>query len=338
MVGRVNVGTRLERAIGEAKLVRRVCRTHGRIVVGREVPADSGSGKDAVCLWSFSAVVVRLAHDEGASAGAAGGPNGGSGGVGGSGQTSPDFSFFIGADVTDQEVAPDATRATLLSIMKSHGFNFIRLARPDMVQIGNETTPGMLIHRCDSGGQPTGNNPITGSTSNWSNLGALLKAGVDAVREVDPTILVSFHIDKGGDKASEQQGSALQTSINWITSALKYASFDAFGESCYQRYQGDPNSTTNTKAGWTNTFTGLATKFPGLKFFAAEYGPMEREINDVLYGLPAQKGIGTFNWEPTTQGDWNTGHDLLRRSGSTYNAQPDLALYDAMMTAYADRL
>lgn len=25
-------------------------------------------------------------------------------------------------------------------------------ARPDMVQVGNETTPGMLIHRCDGGG------------------------------------------------------------------------------------------------------------------------------------------------------------------------------------------
>ncbi len=28
-------------------------------------------------------------------------------------------------------------------------------ARPDMVQIGNETTPGMLLHICDAGGQPT---------------------------------------------------------------------------------------------------------------------------------------------------------------------------------------
>ena len=171
-------------------------------------------------------------------AGAAGTPaRGGSTGV-------PLLSFYIGADVTDQETQPDATRANLLTIMKSHGFNYIRLrtfvdpkaadgydktqrlrrhrahrrvrqadqgrghgpaastfttattgpipassacrspgrasrrspqlataaarlhqgrdhskliaggARPDMVQIGNEITPGMLIHRCDSGGQP----------------------------------------------------------------------------------------------------------------------------------------------------------------------------------------
>ena len=36
----------------------------------------------------------------------------------------------------------------------------------------------MLIHRCDSGGQPMGNNPVTGQISNWTNLGMLLKAGV----------------------------------------------------------------------------------------------------------------------------------------------------------------
>lgn len=83
---------------------------------------------------------------------------------------------------------------------------------------------------------------------------------------------------------------------------------------------------------------GVAKKFPNLKLFAAEYGPLQRDINDVLFGLANNQGIGTFNWEPTTQGDWNTGHDLLRRSGTSYTAQPDLALYDLMKFAYAARL
>jgi len=38
-------------------------------------------------------------------------------------------------------------------------------------------------------------------------------------------------------------------------------------------------------------------------------------------------------------GDWNTGHDLLWRSGRAYTAaQPDLALYDQMKIDYAGRL
>jgi arabinogalactan endo-1,4-beta-galactosidase len=353
----------------------------------------------------------------GGRGGAAGGTAGSSGGSAGGGTALP-FSFYIGADITDQEPQSDSTRASLLTLMKSHGFNYIRLrtfvdpkasdgydkqngyadlahtvafgkqikdagmgllvdfhysdnwadpgkqcvpvawqslatidelatavhdytkdaieklvaggARPDMVQVGNETTPGMLLHRCDSGGQPTGNNPVTGSTSNWTNLGKLLKAGATAVGEIDPAIIVSLHIDRGDE---------FSTSKSYIDNARKQGvPFTAFGESCYQRYQGDPNSTTNTKNGWTSTFTQLASTYPDIQFFAAEYGPMQREINDVLYALPNGQGIGTFNWEPTTQGDWNTGHDLLRRTGTTYTAQPDLALYDTMKTAYADRL
>jgi arabinogalactan endo-1,4-beta-galactosidase len=347
----------------------------------------------------------------GNAAGAAGAAMGAAGqGSGGTSSTLP-FSYYIGADVTDQEPQPDATRDNLLTIMKSHGFNYIRLrtfvdpkaadgydqqngyddithtvafgkqikdagmgllvdfhysdnwadpgkqcvpvawqsytaiadlatavhdytkdaitklvaggARPDMVQIGNEITPGMLIHRCDSSGHPTGENPITGKVSNWTNLGALLKAGAQGVKDVDPTIVISLHID---------QGDGLATSKSFISNAqTQGVAFDAFGESCYTAYQGQPS-------GWQNTFDSLATDFPKLKLFIAEYGPEQRAANDMIFGLANDQGIGTFNWEPTTQGDWNTGHDLLRRSGSTYTAQPDLALYDQMKVDYASRL
>ncbi len=348
-------------------------------------------------------------------ASARGGTTGGGGstGSGGTGLNTLPFSFFIGADVTDQEPQPVATRGNLLTTMKSHGFNYIRLrtfvdpkasdgydknngyddithtvdfgkqikdagmglmvdfhysdnwadpgkqcvpvpwygyttiatlstalhdytkdaieklvaggARPDMVQIGNEITPGMLIHHCDSGGQPISgmNHVVTGSISNWTNLGMLLKAGVAAVREVDPTILIAMHIDRGND---------LTSSRNFIMNATTQGvSFDVFGESCYTAYQGQPSA-------WMNTFTTLASQFPNMKFMIAEYGPEQRAANDIMWNLPSNRGLGTFNWEPTTQGAWNTGHDLFRRSGSSYATQPDIALYDQMKIDYASRL
>jgi arabinogalactan endo-1,4-beta-galactosidase len=208
-------------------------------------------------------------------------------------------------------------------------------ARPDMVQIGNETTPGILIHKCDSGGQPTGTNPVNGSTSNWANTGALLKAGVDGVKEVDPNILTSFHIAKGGDHTDGT--SALSTSISWLTNALKYTNVDAFGESCYWTYQGDSSSASHSKMIWQTTEGGVAAKFPKIKIFAAEYGGAEREINDVIYGLPNQQGLGTFFWEATMGTKDNNGA-LANQSGSTYTAGKDLSLYDLMKTAYASRL
>ncbi|MEO8905877.1 MAG: glycosyl hydrolase 53 family protein [Polyangiaceae bacterium] len=382
----------------------------------------------------------------GGSAGSAGMTGGSAGMTGGSagtpslptsggasgGETAAVPSYFIGADITDQEPAPAAAQNNLLVLLKAHGFNFIRLrtfvdpkavdgydkidgygdlahtvafgerikaagmgllidfhysdnwadpgkqcipvawqglstiadlskavhdytqaaisalvaggARPDMVQIGNEITPGMLLHHCDTAGQPlTGVTiPVAGAATNagWPNLGSLLKAGVAGVREVDPKILVSLHIDRGND---------LATTKSWLDKAIEQGvTVDAFGESCYQTYQGDPNSVSNTVNGWTKTFAALAVAYPKLKFFAAEYGPLERQINDVLFALPNQQGVGTFVWEPTTQGDWNatqpsdaTGtlsHALVQRMGNTYTALPDLALYDPMKAAYAPRL
>lgn len=392
---------------------------------GNRVP-DDGPSSAGVVAASGSPTAGARATD-GSSAGAVA-ANGGAPGAKPPDAGAPAFhaSYFLGADVSDQETQPPATRANLLKTLAAHGFNAIRLrtfvdpraadgydqsngscdlaatidfakqikaagfgllldfhysdnwadpgkqcvpiawqkyttidalasalhdythdaiaqlvassARPDLVQIGNEITPGMLLHRCDSSGQPSGDNPITGSTKDWSKLGALLAAGAQGVKDIDATIKLALHIDRCGDKPSERAGAALDASASWVENARKYVSFDALGESCYQRYQGDPASAPNTQAGWTRTLSGLAQRFPDLTLFAAEYGPMQREINDVVFGLPDQRGIGTFNWEPTTQGDWNTGHDLLRRSGDTYAATADLMLYDAMARDYASRL
>ncbi|MEO6095681.1 MAG: glycosyl hydrolase 53 family protein, partial [Fibrobacteria bacterium] len=209
-------------------------------------------------------------------------------------------------------------------------------ARPDMVAIGNETTPGMCIHKCGAGGKPAGTNPVNGSTSNWANLGALLKAGVDATHEVDPTIVTSFHIAQGGDHTTG--AGALSTSVNWLTNALKYSSVDAFGESCYFSYQGDQNSESKSKASWTKVQTGLLEKFPKIKIYAAEIGGFERAINDVNFDLPNQMGIGTYFWEATMNASWNQG-PLITGSGENYAWVPaKSAIYDKMVEDYGIKL
>ena len=387
-------------------------------------PASGGAAAGGASASSGGSSAGIGGQGAGGQAGGAGTQSmGGTAGAGG-GSTSLPFSYWLGADVSFEETQPEATRASLLSTLKAHGINAIRLrtfvdpkaadgydksgggcdlahtiafgkqikaaglgllvdfhysdnwadpgkqcvpikwqsfgsiselagavhdytkdaitqliaggARPDMVQIGNETTPGMLIHRCDSGGSPTGTNSVSGSTSNWANLGALLKAGVGAVKEVDPKILTSFHIAKGGDH--NDGTSALSTSVNWLTNALKYTTVDAFGESCYDTYQGDANSASHSKMIWQTTEGGMASKFPNVKIFAAEYGGAPREINDVVFNLPNQQGLGTFYWEPTVSGSWNPGVTLLTRSGSTYTATSNMSVYDQMKTAYASRL
>jgi arabinogalactan endo-1,4-beta-galactosidase len=206
----------------------------------------------------------------------------------------------------------DYTKADIQALVAGGG-------RPDMVQLGNEITPGMLL----SPGAALG--PST--TSGWTQLAQLLKAGASAVHEVDPTIKIMLHIDRGGD---------LNSSTAFINNAIANGvPFDVFGESCYVAYQGAPSV-------WQTTFTGLASKFPTLKFAMAEYNsdPANRtdselrQENDIVFNLPNHQGVGTFCWEPTHQPDMqNPG--MFTVSGNTYTAVPAcIDQYDQMKAAY----
>ena len=111
--------------------------------------------------------------------------------------------------------------------------------------------------------------------------------------------------------------------------------FDVFGESCYVAFQGQPS-------GWQTTFTGLAAKFPKLKFAMAEYNadPNDqtdnelRQANDIVFNLPNHQGVGTFFWEPTRKPNaQNPG--IFTVSGAVYTAIPAcIGQYDQMKTAY----
>ena len=63
---------------------------------------------------------------------------------------------------------------------------------PDMVQIGNEITPGMLW--------PDGKLYGVGEPeAQWQKFARLLKAGIRGVKEADTDIRILLHIDRGGD-------------------------------------------------------------------------------------------------------------------------------------------
>jgi len=158
-------------------------------------------------------------------------------------------------------------------------------AEPDMVQIGNEITPGMMT---DHGG----------STRDWSQLGRLLKAGIAGVKEVDPKIQVMLHIDKGGDNAATRR---------WVDAALAQGvQFDILGESCYTRWQGPPS-------GWKANFDDLVVRYPNLSFLIAEVGFETRESIETMRSLPNSRGLGTVIWEPTANGN---GQALFDSSGA----------------------
>lgn len=208
---------------------------------------------------------------------------------------------------------------TMTAAVRSYTADAIRQlvaggARPDIVQTGNDITPGLEL---------TPGTPM-GPTSNWPALAQLLKAGIEGVHSVDPTIKIMLHIDRGGDPAA---------SIAWVSAALDSGvSFDVLGESCYLAYQGPPS-------GWQATFSALSAAFPTLKFAIAQYSgdpnstAEVRSANDFIFNLPRGQGLGTFFWEPTHSGVWGTG--LFTVSGAQYATVPaSIDQFDQMKAAY----
>jgi arabinogalactan endo-1,4-beta-galactosidase len=192
-------------------------------------------------------------------------------------------------------------------------------ARPDMVQVGNEITPGLLIHVPSANTDCYGSNSVVrqganGSQNDWDNLAALLSAGVEAVRSVDPTIRVMLHIEN-------------TESVNGVTSWVRNAEqrgvqFDVLGLSAYEAFQG-PSSA------WRATLGQLATTFPELSFAIAEYNPQRRLLNDIMRELPDGRGLGTFFWEPTQAGEWGAAMFTWQGNRASANAA-DFAEYDQM--------
>ena len=96
---------------------------------------------------------------------------------------------------------------------------------PDMVQIGNEINPGMLVTLSD--GRTTAKPSCSSwkSTSTASNLTKVLKAAAQAVRETDSSAKVAIHLasSKGDD-------------LTWWFDRMNGIDFDCIGLSYYPYY------------------------------------------------------------------------------------------------------
>ncbi|MBR6897622.1 MAG: glycosyl hydrolase 53 family protein [Lachnospiraceae bacterium] len=182
--------------------------------------------------------------------------------------------------------------------------------RPDMVQIGNELSNGLLW-------------PL-GKVPEYDNIARFVSAGLDAVRELDPSIKLMIHLDNGGKNSLYRE---------WFDNFTKRGSdFDIIGLSYYPFWHGsfdDLSANMNDIAlrygkelviaevstGFTmedyasferlapHERKGYATK-PSL-VEKVEY-PMTPEgqcgfmkrLADVIRAVPGGLGRGFFYWEP----------------------------------------
>jgi arabinogalactan endo-1,4-beta-galactosidase len=186
-------------------------------------------------------------------------------------------------------------------------------ARPDMVQLGNEITPGLLIHVPAANPQPDqwGNmnkvtNPVNGSTVSFGNVAKLLAAGAAGVEAVDPSIKLMLHVE------NTESFPAVRDYVNAVRS--RGVRLDVLGLSCYTAFQGQP-------AIWQDTFQQLASSLQDISFVIAEYNPEATRANRIMRDLPNGRGLGTFFWEPTQSGSW--GNSLFTFVDGALHANAD---------------
>ncbi len=170
-------------------------------------------------------------------------------------------------------------------------------ALPDMVQIGNEIVGGMIW--------PDGN------ISNIKQFAELVNAGIDGVKDVSEDIEIVIHSLSNKNPADWLS--------NLISAGVKRERIDIFGLSYYMQYHGTPNDLRNN-------LTGI-TRAHDVKIMVAEYAEVHEQVNDIVFNLPDEMGIGTFVWEPTR---WN---ETLFTNGKT-NYRIDI--YPNLWTMYGN--
>jgi len=201
-------------------------------------------------------------------------------------------------------------------------------AYPDMVQIGNEINNGMIYPE--------------GSLSNFGQLSALLKKGVQAVRDTTPTgrkTKVMLHLAEGGDNAKFRSffdqitaqgvdydviglsyypywhGTFGQLKTNMDDLAVRYNKEIVVAETAY------PYSLANGDAS-KEIIAGLEqTKIAGFPASVANQKLVVQTVLNTVAQVKGGKGLGAFYWEPA----WLPG--VGWRKGD-YNAWENQAMFD----------
>ena len=176
---------------------------------------------------------------------------------------------------------------------------------PEWVQIGNETTPGMMLP--------------AGSLDNPEQLTALNNAGYDAVKAVLPEAKVIVHLDNGNDRERFDRMFGMLEQYG--------GKYDMIGMSVYPYWAEQSGAT----GGWTKVASDAIDNIGYLK---ERYG---RPVMICEIGMPHDQGEtcaefirrlmtadseGIFYWEPEAPEGYNGGYNL----GCFENGSPTQAL------------
>lgn len=215
---------------------------------------------------------------------------------------------------------------------------------PDMVQVGNELTSGLLW--------PYGKVP------NYDNIFRFVDAGVRAVREMSPETIVMIHLDNGGNH---------QLYLDWFGNYFsRGGDCDVIGMSYYPTWHGTMEELRENMMDIaprfgkpliiveaSNTFTvesyadyekraerkgpaATAQKQVNCPYAATPEGQAKftRDLLDILRAVPDNRGAGIFWWEsawiPVPNVGWadQAGWEYVHEKGPGGNEWANQCLFD----------
>lgn len=192
---------------------------------------------------------------------------------------------------------------------------------PDMVQVGNEITNGMLW-------------PDARLPNNWDNFADLVRAGIngiDAGRGNGRRPRIMIHIDRGGDKVRTKA---------FFDKLISYdIPFDVIGQSYYPWWHGSLLDLRENLDFMANeyqkdiivveaAYTWRPSQYKGKSAPYPETPEGQREfldsVNRTVLSTPHNRGIGVFWWEPAVMGGLRT-RGFFDDDG---NALPVITVFD----------
>ena len=200
----------------------------------------------------------------------------------------------------------------VLNALKARGVNV------EWVQVGNETTDGMLWN--DEAGDAA--LKVTGRASkNMANFAAYINAGYDAVKAIYPEAKVIVHLDKGNNLHQ----------YTWMFDGLKQngAKWDVIGMSLYPDWITD-QTWEQVSDDCLNNIKTLSGKYNcdviiseiGMVWNSENAAPFLKKMVDGCKAISTCEGV--FYWEPECNSGWN-GYD----KGAFDNSGKPTAALDA---------
>ena len=200
----------------------------------------------------------------------------------------------------------------VLNALKARGVNV------EWVQVGNETTDGMLWNDEDGDAALK----VTGRASkNMANFAAYINAGYDAVKAIYPEAKVIVHLDKGNNLSQ----------YTWMFDGLKQngAKWDVIGMSLYPDWITD-QTWEQVSDDCLNNIKTLSGKYNcdviiseiGMVWNSENAAPFLKKMVDGCKAISTCEGV--FYWEPECNSGWN-GYD----KGAFDNSGKPTAALDA---------